>query len=208
MQPNRATFALTRAKLRSLLGRLRRDHEGVAAVEFAFIVPIMFMMFIGCWEISQAVTIDRRVGQSASSSADLVARAPVAGLTTADVDGLMAIINQLMKPYNVAPLTVKIVSVKSVVASQFVVDWSRDNHGGTPYGRNSAYAGLPVMNPPFLAVGESVIVSEATYHYVPLVISYFVSTYDMSEKFYLKPRNSSCVNLLPISCVTGNVIGK
>ena len=154
-------IARTKTGLCSLLSRLRRDHRGVAAVEFAMVVPIMFMMFIGSIELSRALTVDRRVTNSASASADLVARAPVAGLSTADVDGLMLIVNQLMLPYDVTKLTVKIVSVKAVLvngSTQILVDWSRDNHGNTPYARNSSYATLPVTAPPFLSAGESVIV--------------------------------------------------
>jgi Flp pilus assembly protein TadG len=48
--------------------------EGIAAVEFALILPIMAMMMIGAIEMSQAVTIDRRVSQVAAATGDLVAR--------------------------------------------------------------------------------------------------------------------------------------
>ena len=203
-------IARTKTGLGSLLSRLRRDHRGVAAVEFAMVVPIMFIMFIGSIELSRALTVDRRIANSANASADLAARAPVAGLSTADVDALMLIVNQLMLPYDVTPLTVKIVSVKAVLvngSTQILVDWSRDNHGNTPYARNSSYATLPVTSPPFLSAGQSVIVGEATYNYQPFVVSYFItSAINMKETFYLKPRNSSCVNLLPINCVTGATI--
>ena len=56
---------------RDLIGRT----EGVAAVEFAIIVPIMAALFIGAVEMSQAVTANRRVTQVGSSTGDLVARA-------------------------------------------------------------------------------------------------------------------------------------
>ena len=199
-------------RLAASIRRLRDDHEGVAAVEFAMIAPIMLMMLIGCFECSQALTIDRRNTQIASSVADLVARAPVAGLTSADVDALMLIANQLMKPYSTTPLTVTVISVKAQTvnnALQIVVDWSRDNTapGSMPLARNSTYAALP---PGLLASGESVVVTEAKYLYTPVVgASLFIqAAYNMKETFYLKPRNSSCVNLLPINCVTGANMGK
>ena len=44
-----------------MIGRLRRCNRGVAAVEFGMIVPIMFMLFVGAVEFSQAITVDRRV---------------------------------------------------------------------------------------------------------------------------------------------------
>ncbi len=39
--------------------RFGHDRQGIAAVEFALIVPIMMLMFIGAVEMSQAVTADR-----------------------------------------------------------------------------------------------------------------------------------------------------
>jgi len=62
------------ARAGGLLRRWKADSEGVAAVEFAMIVPIMAIMFIGAVELSQAITVDRRVSQVASATADLVAR--------------------------------------------------------------------------------------------------------------------------------------
>ncbi|MEZ5817490.1 MAG: TadE/TadG family type IV pilus assembly protein [Hyphomicrobiaceae bacterium] len=186
---------------------LRTDTRGVAAVEFAMILPIMFFLFVGAIEFSQALTVDRRVTQSASSTADLIARAPSQGLTTTQVDNELAIVGQLIRPYDQTALTVRIASVKANAvpgnpgAVNYVVDWSRDNHGATPYARNSAYTDIPAG---LLVAGESVIVAEATYNYTPLIFHYFIKTaFNLQEKFYLKPRNASCVHLQPINCVTG-----
>lgn len=189
------------------LRRLGNDSRGVAAVEFAMIVPIMFFLFVGAIEFSQALTVDRRVTQSASSTADLIARAPSQGLTATQVDNELRIVEQLIRPYDVNALTVNIVSVKATAvpgnpgAMNYVVDWSRDNSGGTPYPRNGAYSGIP---PGLLVAGESVIVAEATYNYTPMIFHYFIrNAFNLEERFYLKPRNASCVHLQPINCVTG-----
>ena len=208
MRPNLYKRAATRCA--HLLARLDRDSRGVAAVEFAMIVPIMFLLFVGSIEFSQALTVDRRVTQSASSSADLIARAPTEGLTAAQVDSHLKIIEQLIEPYARSPLRVKVISVKAVpdpgnpAALTYVVDWSRDNLGSTPYARNSSYTAIP---PGLLVAGESVIIAEAKYNYTPLIFKYFItSAFVLEEKFYLKPRNASCVHLRPINCVTGGAI--
>ena len=192
------------------LARLRRDERGIAAVEFAMIVPVMFFLFVGAVEFSQALTVDRRVTQSASSTADLIARAPSQGMSTSQVDNELKIIEQLIEPYELTQLTVRIISVKAQAvpgnpaAVTYRVDWSRDNRGGTPYSRNSTYAGIPAG---LLVAGESVIVAEATYNYTPLIFNYFIqSAFNLEEKFYLKPRNASCVHLQPINCVTGGAL--
>ncbi len=194
---------LAAAKAHSFAARLKRDDRGVAAVEFAMIVPVMFFLFVGSIEFSQALTVDRRVTQSASSSADLIARAPAEGLTEAEVDGHLRIVEQLMEPYSLSPLTVKIISVKAKMENntlKYVVDWSRDNHGATPFAHNADYTAIPQG---LLAAGESVIIAETKYNYSPLIFKYFItSAFDLEEKFYLKPRNSSCVTLKPNNCVT------
>jgi Flp pilus assembly protein TadG len=196
--------------LRRLALRLGRDNRGMAAVEFAMIVPIMFFLLVGAVEFSQALTVDRRVTQAASATADLIARAPSQGLTATQVDNELKIIEQLIEPYELSQLTVRIVSVKATAmagnpaAVSYSVDWSRDNRGGTPYTRDAPYNGIPAG---LLVAGESVIVAEARYNYTPLIFSVFIqSAFDLEEKFYLKPRNASCVHLKPVNCVTGGAI--
>lgn len=193
-----------------LFARLRRETGGMAAIEFAMIVPIMFFLFVGTIEFSQALTVDRRLTQAASSTADLIARAPNSGLTAAQVDRDLKIIEQLIAPYEIERLYVVVASViaqgtpgnPSVL--MYTVDWSRDNLAGTPYNRGDTYNKIPQG---LLVAGESVIVSEATYNYTPLVFNYFIeSAFNMTERFYLKPRNSSCVHLRPINCVTGGTM--
>ena len=46
--------------LRSALDMFR-DRRGVAAIEFAFIVPLMLVMFFGVVEFSSGVAVDRKV---------------------------------------------------------------------------------------------------------------------------------------------------
>ncbi|HWV83767.1 MAG TPA: TadE/TadG family type IV pilus assembly protein [Hyphomicrobiaceae bacterium] len=192
---------------RGILARLRRDTKGMAAVEFGMIVPIMFFLFVGTIEFSQALTVDRRLTLAASSTADLIARAPNSGLTPEQVDRDLKIVEQLILPYDIQRLYVKVLSViaqgtpgnPSVLI--YTIDWSRDSNAGTPHPRGEEYHDIPEG---LLVAGESVIVSEARYNYTPLIFNYFIkSAFNMTERFFLKPRNSSCVHLRPINCVTG-----
>ncbi len=193
-----------------LLARMRRDTRGVAAVEFGFIVPIMFFLFVGTIEFSQALTVDRRLTLAASSTADLIARAPNSGLTPEQVDRDLRIVEQLIAPYEIQRLYVKVMSIIAAGTPGnpnvliYTVDWSRDNNAGTPHPRGEQYHEIPEG---LLVAGESVIVSEATYNYTPLIFNYFIeSAFNMTERFFLKPRNSSCVHLRPINCVTGGTM--
>jgi len=199
------------ATARHGLGKLKRNADGMAAVEFGMIAPIMFSLFVGSIEFSQAITVDRRVTQAASATADLISRAPSEGVSAAQVDRDLSIIGQLMAPYDATALTVNIISIKALPvpnnpnALNYIVDWSRDNRGGTPYARGApAPFGMPAG---LLVAGESVIVGHTIYNYTPLIFHYFIQqAFNLEEKFYLKPRNAACVHLLPINCTTGQTM--
>ena len=184
---------------RGLLARLAGCRRGVAAVEFGMIVPIMFMLFVGAVEFSQAITVDRRVTQVASSTADLVARQT--SLTTSTMDGYMQIISQLMSPYDASLLKLTVLNVYATTANptNYLVCWSYPHNGGTgTYSAGGSYS-LPTG---VVSGGTSVIVAEVQYNYQPLIFHYFItSTLPMNEKFYLKPRLSASVQFNSTKCL-------
>ena len=57
-----------------ILGPFRSDTRGVAAVEFAFIMPIIVALWLGATELSFAVSTDRRIARAANGVADITAR--------------------------------------------------------------------------------------------------------------------------------------
>lgn len=186
------------AKLKSL----KRDERGIAAVEFAMIVPIMFLLFVGSVEFSQAITVDRRVTQIASSTADLVAREKT--ITDAQLANVMNIAKVLMSPYDTSLLRITMVSVgaKATDATVTKVCWSYKFQGGTHTYANGATYSLPAG---IVDKGGSVVVAEVEYDYSPLIFNYFITSMTkLSDKFYLKPRVSSMIqhNTDPICSVS------
>ena len=60
---------------RQFVARFVRDKRGVAAVEFAFIVPLMLVLLFGMIDTSSAVAVDRKVTIAARTISDLVSQA-------------------------------------------------------------------------------------------------------------------------------------
>lgn len=176
-----------------------RCTSGVAAVEFALIAPMMFMLFVGSVEFSQAITVDRRVTQVASSTADLVARERT--ITTSDADGIMDIVDHLMAPYDPSLLKLTLVNVYSDInnAANTRVCWSYNHNGGVnTYSDDQAYP-LPTG---ILEAGNSVVVTEVEYNYEPLIFNYFItSSFQLTETFYMKPRLSKSVQFNTKKCL-------
>lgn len=206
--PTRLALAVAR-----LAARFSRNKSGVAAVEFAFIVPIMLCMFIGVVELSQAITVDRRVSNIASSTADLVARQR--NVTNAILNDYMLIVDNLMSPYSDTNLKMTIASVYNTTAAPTThkVCWVYHRNNDSSKAADASisagadYTGLPATLLD-AAGGTSVIMVKASYLYQPVLffssssisingtqVSSFVGSagITMSETFYLKPRLQSSV---------------
>jgi Flp pilus assembly protein TadG len=183
------------APIQMFARRLFGDKSGVAAIEFGFIAPLMFMMLVGTVELAQLITVDRRVTVVASTTADLVAREQT--INKAGIDVVMQIVGVLFAPYETPPLKVELIAVGALetALTNTKTCWSYAHQLGStaPKVRNAVYS-LPTgilsaSNPPNPGVVATVIVAEVSYTYTPLIFSSFVQgAFPLSDKFYLKPR--------------------
>jgi Flp pilus assembly protein TadG len=163
------------------------DKRAVSAIEFAFLAPLMIMMYVGAAELGNALTINRRTSAVTSTAADLVAQ--VKSLSTSDLEDIGKAATSVMAPYPTTPLTIVVSSVVADQNNNGKVTWSYAINGGTPRGCGSNYsvpAGLTQPN-------SSVIVAEVTYAFEPMTnLTVFGApiAYDMNRTFYARPRKS------------------
>jgi len=61
--------------MQALLRRFRKAKDGLAAVEFAMLLPVMITLFFGVVELSLALACRADVTNMAAAAADLVAQA-------------------------------------------------------------------------------------------------------------------------------------
>ena len=85
------------AWLGELRRRFARAESGMAAVEFSLILPIMVVLWIGGVEVTQGLSIDRRVNSLAAGVGDLVARTKT--LTYAQVAAIFNLAPGAMFPW-------------------------------------------------------------------------------------------------------------
>lgn len=174
-----------------MLRRVRaflRARDGLAAVEFALISPLMILMFLGATELSSALDCNARVGRVAATTSDLVAQS--ASVSTSDVTNIFTAANAVLFPYSSA-------SARIVVSS--LVD---DGTGGTKVAWSSAQNATPrtvgstVAVPAGLVIkgsGGSLIFAEVTYVYTS-PSSYFLGpSITLTNNFYSRPRRSLTV---------------
>jgi Flp pilus assembly protein TadG len=177
--------------------RLVNDRRGVAAIEFAMIVPIMLVLFFGTVEFSSGVAADRKVSLVARTLSDLTSRS--ISVSDSDLTNFFAASNAVMTPYvppiyNATNGTITELWIDPATGNARV-QWSK---GSVPRGQRSL-----VTIPADLIVKDSagnivpnqyLIFSEVSYLYKPAV-GYVMAKagITLSDVAYTRPRQTVCV---------------
>lgn len=189
MNPINRLFSNTRSLARSAL----RDRSGISAIEFALILPVMIVMYMGAVELSHALTVDRRVSSVASSIADLAAQTEV--IDAGEVQDLFTASTSIMTPYDASPISIVVSSVEANEDNETTVGWSCA-HNGSPRSVGSEVTLPNGLTQPF----SSVIMAEVTYSYTPPLGEIITGNLTFSETFYLRPRRSLVVEWQGAAC--------
>jgi Flp pilus assembly protein TadG len=184
--------------------RLIRDRDGIAAVEFAMILPVMLVLLFGTVEFSSGVEVDRKVNLAAHTLSDLISQSPTTGITDTELGFFFSAGASILQPYSSTPLN-QVISELYVDPNtgKAYVQWSKAFQGGAARSKGSV-----VSIPPTLAVGGTYLIfSEANYLYKP-TIGYVMSSagITLSATAYTRPRQASCViypGIVPPAVVPG-----
>ena len=131
-------------------------------------------MFIGAVELSQVITVDRRVTQVASSTADLVARAEKQ-ISHTEIGDIMKVGGYIMEPYSQNPLEITLRNVTSSPANATTTKSPGRAPTRARIKPKPASAPPPLhAHPPNLLSNDSIVVAEVTYDYTPLIFDYFM----------------------------------
>ena len=184
---------------RDLTKRFRDDMRGIAAIEFALVVPLMLVMYLGTIEISAAVSINRKVSRIASTIADLVTQQTEVAKT--DLKGIMEIGEALLFPYDSDKpvITIVAIDVESGYPKGGKVVWARRDYRGT-FDNGGYVKNADIDVPKDLRINGSFLIRvDTSLDYIPIVhwlIGDTVGTVNtngvgiiaMKERYYLRPR--------------------
>jgi Flp pilus assembly protein TadG len=194
------------ARLATAGRRVADDRSGVAAVEFAFIAPIMVLLFFGLAQLSEAIIASRHTGHVAATLGDLTSQC--SNVNDNDFTNIFGAASDIMSP----------LPVGSTVLGQRVTSATVDNKGipraqwskaQDPSGLTTAYApsaSVPVPTNVVSSQGDNVLVAETYYKYsFPIAAGgvmpmgtqstslSFGQTINFDITTYYKPRKSASV---------------
>ncbi len=170
---------MKRYNLKNIRGFLRAK-DGISAVEFALIAPLMMIIYFGCIELSFMMVLDRKVTTSTATLGDLTARA--ATVTDSDLDDIFEATRMIFQPNDIKVARMRITSVYET-GGQTKVGWS-DACNLTAYTKDQNIT-IPANLVPS---GGTVIMAEIEYDYNSVLGYFFTTTKTLSDKFYLRPR--------------------
>ena len=211
--------------------RFRTAKDGLAAVEFALILPVMMVMFYGTLEITMALTCRDDISIMTSTAADLIAQE--SSVQSTDLSNVYNAAGTILYPYYdpskdpaTAGPTIRITSViydtssKSVTSGK--VAWTCTQPGSgklTPATRNKGdtvtfndasgntvtFKDASGNNVGIMVANGSVIMAEVAYNYSSPTNSFVAPNLNMTNFWYTKPRRVAQIpapSPAPTGCTT------
>jgi Flp pilus assembly protein TadG len=185
----------------SALRRFRRAEAGLAAIEFAFVAPVMLLSLLGAIEVSNAMLSDRKATQVASTLADLVSQDT--NVTNAEMSAIFSAGQAVLFPVTSSDVGMRVSSIVADGQGRTTVAWS-SSRGMAARGTGSSITVPAGM----VAAGGSVVFAEISFSHASTFGHAFAglenffgtpldssmkSGWTISDRFYLRPRRSLTV---------------
>jgi Flp pilus assembly protein TadG len=176
--------------LKRIMTKLRGfDQRGVAAVEFALVLPFMLYLYFGGFELIQGVMIHRQASLTATTVGNIVTQYTSISASTQLPDILNASV-QIFSPYPSGNATVVVSLVTINSSGQATVTWSQALNG------TARSTGSSVTVPGTLDIANtSLILSEVSYAYTPTYDFIGMGTKTLHASIFMVPRASTTINL-------------
>jgi Flp pilus assembly protein TadG len=163
-----------------------RDASGVAATEFALIIPVVIVMMAGLIDVAQALAVNRKLVEISSSVADLVAQR--SNITSSDVTAILKGSQAILLPYSTTGL--KIVVSVVTVGTQNTVVWASASGTTAPTAGSVTTATIPSE---MTVSGVDVVVAQVQYTFSPTFSTLFGQSFNFNDQELARPRQGTTV---------------
>jgi Flp pilus assembly protein TadG len=170
----------------SALRRWRSDERGVAAVEFALIVPILIVVYLFGFAVAEASSVYRKMSDTTVELANVTSQYTT--MSANDVSNVMNASAQIMTPYKTSNLTIVLSEVTNDASGNATVTWSKTYNG------TALATGAAVTAPAgFKTPGASYILVQTSYAYTPTLGTGFLGSMTMTDQIFQAPRQSNTI---------------
>lgn len=173
--------------------RFLRDDRGIAAIEMAFIMPFLLLLYFGLVDLTALISTTRKINYSASVVGDLVTQNDTT-VTKATIQDYFSAAAMIMKPSPIANVRIEVyqyTKVQGVPTNK----WSANNGSAGNCGAPSILGMLPLMTD-----GNDLIVTRVCSTYQPYIATFLgssilgASSFQLKDEIALRPRQSNTLN--------------
>ena len=178
---------------RPRLRRFARNERGVAAVEFALVLPIVVLLLLGCFEVPRYVMVIQRLARTSAGVSDLVAQADEP-MTANQMTDIFTAGGIMMQPYDVvANGKIYVSSINNPSGTGVILTWQRNNSGTVGTASKLGAEGTnPTSKIPAALVplsNEEVLAAEVYFNYTPIFSTLIYQGTQLYMISYTRPRN-------------------
>lgn len=188
--------------MKNTLRKFIGETKGIAAIEIAFIMPFMLLIYFGLFDITALVSVNRKVTYSASIVADLVAQNKTSVLKSKLLDYYNAA-NLVMSPTPSAAVRVEVFGYR-IAGSTVSQIWKTNNGQATSCGADPTTAAMA----PLMVAGNDLVVARVCTTYEPYAANFLghsivnASSFKIGESITQRPRST-----LKLTCYNTTVGG-
>lgn len=164
----------------------RGKEDGTAAVEAAFVFPIMVTMMMGIIDVGNMLLVNKKLISASQIAADLIARENK--VDDDQIDNAISAARQALMPYDTTSFGIDIVGIRFTGSDASPTEEWRDTLNMD--GNNDVLAAADGLG----EENEGVVAVTVVYEYVPPFSSVAVGTVTMQEVAFLRGRDSPFVN--------------
>jgi Flp pilus assembly protein TadG len=190
----------------STFRRFLDSTRAVAAVEFAMVMPVLLLLFLGSFDAGNVIVIYMKVRAATYSLGAITNQYGIgnAAISTTIMSSITSATSAILSPYSNTPTVIVISQIKATSSAAAVVSWSATVNG-TALTQGATYTGLPTNFAQNSCGGVYpcyVIVASVSYSYTPTFAAFMTGPIALADKLYTTPRSSTCVqyNSVPSSC--------
>jgi Flp pilus assembly protein TadG len=170
--------------------RFLRAEKGIAAIEMAFIMPFMLLIYFGMMDVTGLISFNRRVTAAASTVGDLVS-AQRTNILLSQIADFYNGAYMITQPTVAADVRLEVYGYRLVGGAPTQI-WKTTNANGTACTGNIDTSNMATL----MASGNDLVVSRACIIYTPYLATFLgtsilgAASFNVAQTIMLRPRST------------------